>query len=109
MTKRKPVVLATIKPTKAVADVIAGWVEFCKKNNLTFSPFTDIRFKANVVVEIHGHCPCARDTRFRCPCDQCLKEVEKFGTCFCAVFCSKKYVQTPTSFPHESFTESQTI
>lgn len=95
MTKSKRIVRALTEETIAV---MAKWSEFATENNLIFSPFTDIQFKADVVARTN-HCPCDADSA--CPCAYVFDEIKRFGTCFCHVFCSEDYKTSPRKFSHE--------
>ena len=81
--------------TPKIQIVLDRWNIFIKENNIRFSPWTDIIFKANVVAET-GHCPCSYD-RLSCPCELCLAEITVSGTCFCRVFCSQEYIDRHTN------------
>lgn len=91
MPKAKPITI-----TPEMQTVLNRWKYFATRNNLVFAPWTDINFKARVVVEYHGACPCKRDERRLCPCPECLPEVKSNGQCFCHVFTTQEYVNKHT-------------
>lgn len=106
MSKRKPKFAGNKLPSPEAVAVINGWIKFARANHLVFSPFTDIPFKASVVVEYDGACPCKRYERPVCPCKELKGEIARFGVCFCRVFCSPEYSRNPDKFPHETFEDS---
>lgn len=81
MSKRKPKFVNREAPSPEAVSVINMWRKFANDNKLVFSPFTDIPFKAKVVVEYDGACPCKRYERPACPCKECLAEVQHDGQC----------------------------
>ena len=65
--------------TPEIKKVIEKWEKYAKDNNLVFSPWTDIPFKAKVNVEYDGACVCKRYERSMCPCKECMQEVKTEG------------------------------
>lgn len=104
MSKRKTKVREAPSP-EAVA-VINTWRKFAQENHLVFSPWIDVPFKSQVVVDTN-HCPC-KNTRV-CPCEWCIDEVKIWGTCWCRIFCSMDYVTNPDKYSHETFEQSEEI
>lgn len=72
--------------TPQIQAVLDKWTTFAQSNGLQFYPATDINFKAKVVVEYNGACPCKRYERPICPCKECLPEIKRDGFCFCHIF-----------------------
>jgi len=77
--------------TPEIQKVIDTWKDFAEKNNIRLAPsnFTDVAFKAKVVLETE-HCPCKQDRKI-CPCAECLTEIKKDGWCFCRVFVAQNF------------------
>jgi len=72
-------------------DVWARWQRFAERNNLLFATWCDLDFKAKVVAEYKGACPCKPEERPWCPCPEAIKECQEKGACFCRVFISLDY------------------
>jgi len=71
------------------AEVKKRWDKFAEKNNLRLATWCDLDFKAKVIAEKNGGCPCAPEKRPWCPCPEALSEVRSNGECFCRVFVSR--------------------